>query len=42
MHDTFFNVPDYKTPRMAGSHLWNTEQQAIGNMPAALLRHHQA
>ena len=37
MHDTFFNVPDYKTPRMAGSHLWNTEQQAIGNMPAALL-----
>ena len=37
MHDTFFNVPDDKIPRMAGSHLWNTEQQAMGSMPAELL-----
>ncbi len=37
MHDTFFNVPDDKKPRMAGSHLWNAEQQAMGAMPAGLL-----
>jgi len=37
MHDTFFNVPDDKMPRMAGSHLWNAEQQAMGPMPAGLL-----
>ena len=37
MQDTFFNVPDEKTPRMAGSHLWNAEQQAMGLMPAGLL-----
>ena len=37
MHDTFFNVPDDKTPRMAGDHLWNAEQQAMGPMPAGLL-----
>jgi CubicO group peptidase (beta-lactamase class C family) len=37
MHDTFFNVPDDKTPRMAGSHLWNAEQQAMGPLPAGLL-----
>ena len=37
MHDTFFNMPDDKIPRMAGSHLWNAEQQAMGLMPAGLL-----
>ena len=37
MHDTFFNVPDDKMPRMAGGHLWNAEQQAMGPMPAGLL-----
>ena len=37
MHDTFFNVPDDKMTRMAGSHLWNAEQQAMGPMPAGLL-----
>lgn len=37
MHDTFFNVPDDKTLRMAGSHLWNAEQQAMGSMPAGML-----
>jgi CubicO group peptidase (beta-lactamase class C family) len=37
MHDTFFNLPDDKTPRMASSHLWNTEQQEMGPMPAGLL-----
>jgi CubicO group peptidase (beta-lactamase class C family) len=37
MHDTFFNVPDEKMPRMAGGHLWNAEQQAMGPMPAGLL-----
>ena len=37
MHDTFFNIPDDKIPRMAGSHLWNAEQQAMGLMPAGLL-----
>jgi len=37
MHDTFFNVPTDKTPRIAGSHLWNAEQQAMGPMPAGLL-----
>ena len=37
MHDTFFNVPDNKTPRMAGSHLWNAERQAMNPMPAELL-----
>jgi len=37
MHDTFFNVPDDKMPRMAGSHLWNPEQQAMGPLPAGLL-----
>ena len=37
MHDTFFNVPADKTPRMARSHLWNAEQQAMGLMPAGLL-----
>ena len=37
MHDTFFNVPDDKMPRMAGSHLWNAELQAMGPMPAGLL-----
>jgi len=37
MHDTFFNVPDDKIPRMAGSHLWNPEQQAMGPLPAGLL-----
>jgi len=38
MHDTFFNVPDDKTARMAGSHLWNGEQQAMESMPAGLLQ----
>ncbi len=38
MHDTFFNVPDDKTPRMAGSHLWSAEQQAMVPMPAGLLQ----
>ena len=37
MHDTFFNVPDDKMPRMAGSHLWNPEQQAMGPLPAGLV-----
>ena len=37
MHDTFFNVPDDKMPRMAGGHLWNAEQQAMRPMPAGLL-----
>ena len=37
MHDTFFNVPNDKTPRMADGHLWNAEQQATGRMPAGLL-----
>ena len=37
MHDTFFNVPDDKTPRMAGGHLWNGEQQEMNPMPAGLL-----
>ena len=37
MHDTFFNVPNDKTPRMAGGHLWNAEQQAMGPLPAGLL-----
>ncbi len=37
MHDTFFNVPNDKTPRMADGHLWNAEQQATGPMPAGLL-----
>ena len=37
MHDTFFNVPDDKMPRMAGSHLWNPEQQAMEPLPAGLL-----
>ena len=37
MHDTFFNVPDDKTPRMAGGHLWNGEQQEMNSMPAGLL-----
>ena len=37
MHDTFFNVPDDKMTRMAGSHLWNAEQRAMGPMPAGLL-----
>ena len=37
MHDTFFNVPDDKTPRMAGSHLWNHEQQAMQPTPAGLI-----
>jgi CubicO group peptidase (beta-lactamase class C family) len=37
MHDTFFNVPDDKMPRVAGGHLWNAEQQAMGPMPAGLL-----
>ena len=37
MHDTFFNVPDDKMPRMAGGHLWNAEQQAMGPMPTGLL-----
>jgi len=37
MHDTFFNVPDDKTARMAGSHLWSAEQQVMVPMPAGLL-----
>ena len=37
MHDTFFNVPDDKMPRMAGGHLWSAEQQAMEPMPAGLL-----
>ena len=37
MHDTFFNVPDDKTPRMAGDHLWNGERQEMNPMPAGLL-----
>ena len=37
MRDTFFNVPDDKTPRMAGSHLWNREEQEMNSMPAELL-----
>ena len=37
MYDTFFNVPNDKTPRIAGGHLWNAEQQAIGPLPAGLL-----
>mgnify|MGYP002051069888 FL=1 len=37
MYDTFFNVPNDKTPRIAGGHLWNAEQQAMGPMPAGLL-----
>ena len=37
MYDTFFNVPTDKTPRIAGSHLWNAEQQAMGPLPAGLL-----
>lgn len=37
MHDTFFNVPDNKIARMAGSHLWNAERQAMDPMPAQLL-----
>ena len=37
MHDTFFNVPDDKMPRMAGGHLWNAEQQAMGPLPTGLL-----
>ena len=37
MHDTFFNVPDDKMPRMAGSHLWNAEGQEMNPMPAELL-----
>ena len=37
MRDTFFNVPDDKTPRMAGSHLWNREEQEMNSMPAKLL-----
>ena len=37
MHDTFFNVPDEKTPRMAGAHLWSAQQQEMGPMPAGLL-----
>ena len=37
MHDTFFNVPDDKTARMAGSHLWSAKQQVMVPMPAGLL-----
>ena len=37
MHDTFFNVPNDKTPRIAGGHLWNAEQRAMGPLPAGLL-----
>ena len=37
MYDTFFNVPNDKTPRIAGGHLWNAEQQAMGPLPAGLL-----
>jgi len=37
MHDTFFNVPEDKMVRMAGSHLWNAEEQAMGPMPAGLM-----
>ena len=37
MHDTFFNVPADKTARMAGGHLWNAEQQAMGPIPTGLL-----
>ena len=37
MHDTFFNVPADKTPRMTGSHLWSAEQQVMVPMPAGLL-----
>ena len=37
MHDTFFNVPDDKMPRMAGGNLWSAEQQAMEPMPAGLL-----
>ena len=37
MHDTFFNVPDDKTLRMAGSHLWSAEGQEMNPMPAELL-----
>jgi len=37
MRDTFFNVPDNKLTRMAGSHLWNAERQLLEPMPAGLL-----
>ena len=37
MYDTFFNVPNDKTPRIAGGHLWNAEQQAMAPLPAGLL-----
>lgn len=37
MHDTFFNVPESKVARLAGSHLWNTERQLLEPMPAGLL-----
>jgi CubicO group peptidase (beta-lactamase class C family) len=37
MYDTFFNVPNDKTPRIAGGHLWNAEQRAMGPLPAGLL-----
>ena len=37
MRDTFFNVPDNKLTRVAGSHLWNAEGQLLELMPAELL-----
>ncbi len=37
MHDTFFNVPADKIPRMAGSHLWSAAGQEMNPMPAELL-----
>ncbi len=37
MHDTFFNVPDDKLTRMAGSHLWNAERHEMGLTPAGLI-----
>lgn len=37
MRYTFFNVPDNKLTRMAGSHLWNAERQLLEPMPAGLL-----
>ncbi len=37
MHDTFFNLPESKVARLAGSHLWNAERQLLEPMPAGLL-----
>ena len=34
MRDTFFNVPDNKLTRVAGSHLWNAEGQLLELTPA--------